>query len=283
MSFWSTYITAEVRLADVNGTRTRIVAMGDAGSGARPLLLLHGRGGHLETFVHNVESLAARGPVVSVDLLGHGLTEQAGDSYSVGELTDHIVSVVEHFDDGRGFDVVGQSLGAWVALRVAERVSARIGKLVLIEPAGLQSEEDRMADPRVRQAFANGGKAFEAPTIDSVRLRFAQLLHDPEACEDEMVELRRLLYSIPGATDVHQAVRRADNTEFLIEPELLATLPSAPLFIRGEHGHIPLDVFEQCLAAVPAAALATVPYAKQWPHYEQPDLVNHHILTHLEN
>ena len=273
--FEATFITTQ------DGVVTRIVRGGLTNAEHRPVLMLHGRGGHLETFRYNLPELAKSRTVIAVDLLGHGLTAHAGEHYSVAEIAHHVDQVAGELDDGRGFDLVGQSLGAWAGI-LANLAGAPFHEIALIEPAGLQSQDDRMSDDRVKAAFDKGGQAFEAPTTETVRLRFAQLLHDSASCDDEMVELRRLLYSLPGATEVHKAVRVADNEADVITGDQLRSLKRPLLLIRGEFGHIPTDVYERAAAAAAGSVIRTVPRAKQWPHFEQPHAVNQYIVDHFE-
>jgi 2-hydroxy-6-oxonona-2,4-dienedioate hydrolase len=270
MSIWTAYLGAEARFADAGGVSTRYVSLGDG----PVLLFLHGRGGHLETFVRNAPVLATRFRTISVDLLGHGMTAQtsAGD-YSIMALTGHL----ERFLDTIGVrhaHVVGQSLGGWVAAWLALGRPQRIGKLVLIEPQGLQSEEERLAAPGATERYRAGGEAYENPSHAAVRKRLTGLVADPDLIDDEMVETRWRLYQPEAARDVHQRVRRADNGGALLSPDRLATLAHPTLFIRGEHGHTPVPIVEASARACANARVLTVPDTKQWPQYERPDLVN---------
>ena len=270
MSIWTAYLGAEARFVDVGGVSTRYVSLG-----VGPVLLfLHGRGGHLETFVRNAPVLSAHFRTISVDLLGHGMTAQtsAGD-YSIMALTGHL----ERFLDTIGVrhaHVVGQSLGGWVAAWLALIGPQQIGKLVLIEPQGLQSEEERLAAPGAAERYRAGGEAYENPTHAAVRKRLSGLVADPDLIDDDMVETRLKLYQPEAARDVHQRVRRADNGGVLLTTERLATLTHPTLFIRGEHGHTPVPIVEASARACPNARVLTVPGTKQWPQYERPDLVN---------
>ncbi|MDQ6522190.1 alpha/beta fold hydrolase [Nocardioides sp. LHD-245] len=283
MSLWSDYAGSEVRMVTCGGVRTRIVVTPPHDdSGGTPVLVLHGRGGHLESFHRNVPALSARRTVISVDLLGHGLTEHAGTRYDVGEIAGHLDQVMAQLDDGRGFDVVAQSLGAWAVLHLLATRPPAIRRLVLIEPAGLQTHAERMSDVRVRTAATAGGRAFDDPSIDNVRLRFAQLLHDPTVVEEELIDLRRRLYALPGAGAVHLAVRSADNAAYVVEPACLAVAGRSILFLHGEHGHLPAPLLTDIAGRLPAARAVTIPAAKQWPHYERPELVNAHLLQYLE-
>ena len=281
MTLWTSYLGAEVRWIDATGIRTR-VAFSPSMSDARPILLLHGRGGHLESFHRNVGALSRHAPLISVDLLGHALTGQAGTTYDIAEITEHIWQVMDQLDDGRGFDIVAQSLGAWAAMRTAIARPERIGRLVLIEPAGLQRHQDRLGDPRVQRASQAGGQAFDDPSEDNVRLRFAQLLHDPLSVDPEMVAVRQRFYSLPGATDVHKSVRTADNDPYVLERTQLAASEIPMLFVRGEFGHLPQPLLESLAQQIPESGLVTIDDAKQWPHYEQPDPVNKSIIQFLE-
>ncbi|MDQ1489143.1 MAG: 2-hydroxy-6-oxonona-2,4-dienedioate hydrolase, partial [Actinomycetota bacterium] len=53
---------------DVNGIRTRVL---EAGSG-HPLVMLHGTGGHAETYYRNLGPLSEHFHVYSIDMIGHG-------------------------------------------------------------------------------------------------------------------------------------------------------------------------------------------------------------------
>lgn len=270
MSIWTAYLGAEARFADVGGVSTRFVTLGDG----PVLLFLHGRGGHLETFVHNVPALAARFRTISVDLLGHGMTAQtaAGD-YSIGALTAHIARFLDVVGV-RHAHVVGQSLGGWVAVWLALQQPQRIGKLFLIEPQGLQSEEERLAAPGAEERYRAGGEAYENPTREAVRKRLTGLVADPALIDDDMIETRWRLYQPAASRDVHQRVRRADNDAFALTADRLKDLRQPALIARGEHGHTPLPIVEASARACVHAKVLTVPGTRQWPQYERPDLVN---------
>jgi pimeloyl-ACP methyl ester carboxylesterase len=270
MSIWTAYLGAEARFADVGGVATRYVTLGDG----PVVLFLHGRGGHLETFVRNAPVLAAHFRTISVDLLGHGLTAQtAANDYSISALTGHVERFLEAIGV-RHAHVVGQSLGGWVAAWLALNEPQRIGKLLLIEPQGLQSEEERLAAPGAEERYRAGGEAYENPTREAVRKRLTGLVVDPGLIDDDMVETRWRLYQPEASRAVHRHVRRAANGAHMLTVDRLRQLRHPALFVRGEHGHTPLPIIEASARACADARVLTVPGTKQWPQYERPDLVN---------
>ncbi|MDW5597332.1 alpha/beta fold hydrolase [Conexibacter stalactiti] len=289
MSLWTDFLGAEVSWVEAGGVATRVLAAGPAD--AAPLVLLHGRGGHLESWRANVASLAREHRVLAFDLLGHGLTGRHDGGYGIAELTAHAAATLDALGvagalggdaGGTGGDrrgpvvLAGQSIGGWVGARIALERPDLVRALALIEPAGLQSESERLADPRVAAAFQRGGRAFAEPTADAVRERLSGLVADPAVIDDELVETRRALYAPEAARAVHRAVRAADNSAALLGPQQLATLRERGLpllMIRGEHGHTPAQVVADAAAAA-GARLHTLPGAKQWPQLEAPAAVN---------
>jgi pimeloyl-ACP methyl ester carboxylesterase len=269
MSLWTDFSGASFSNLQVAGVKTRVLRMGpDSG---RPVVLLHGRGGHLETFQKNVRAWASHRAVIAFDLLGHGMTAQGGQLYDIGELRSHAEAVIDSVA-GQDYDLVGQSLGGWIATLIALD-NPLVRRLVLIEPAGFQTEEQRMSDPAVRGAAERGGRAFDTPTPADVALRFAQLLLDEKSIDPEMVELRTRFYRLPGAGEVHKAVRTANNSRWILTDARMTDLRADVLIVRGEHGHIPRAVLT-AVALRAGGELVTVPQAKQWPHYENPAVVN---------
>ena len=147
---------------------------------------------------------------ISLDLLGHGMTAQSpANDYRIGALTDHVARFIEVIG-ARQVHVVGQSLGGWVAAWLALTRPHRIGRLFLIEPQGLQSEEERLAEPGaaalsarrrgLRQSDARGrAQAADRPGRGS---RPDRRRHGRDALAAHQPEASRA---------VHQYVRRADN------------------------------------------------------------------------
>jgi pimeloyl-ACP methyl ester carboxylesterase len=277
MSYWCDTLGMSTRQVDVGGISTRIQS---GGLGA-PLLLLHGRGGHLETWIRNSPALAERFQVFAIDLLGHGLTDRPADSrFDIGSLTRHVRDVLDTLALP-AVHIVGQSLGGWVAAELALTEPDRVNRLALIEPAGLMSEAERLADPVVADKYKTGGAAYDHPSLEAVRARLAGLLQDPSTLDDEMVNVRWRLYQPAEARDVHKQVRKADNTSWLLTLDRLRTLRPRTLFLRGEDGHTPQSIVDQAIAASPDARGLTVHGARQWPQYEQAGVVNAALINHF--
>jgi len=106
------------------------------GSGP-PIVLIHGLGSAATAWRLIIPNLARESEVIAFDLPGHGQTPyQRGlkmDPKSLGEL------VIENLD-GLGidkFDLVGNSLGGWVALEMAAAHPDRVNSVTALAPAGL--------------------------------------------------------------------------------------------------------------------------------------------------
>lgn len=99
-----------------------------------PLVLLHGLASNATRFEEFVETttLATRHRLIRVDLRGHGraLTRRR---ISLPMWCDDLVTVLQA-EGGRPAVLVGHSLGAQVALHMAQRHAAWVRGLVLIDP-----------------------------------------------------------------------------------------------------------------------------------------------------
>src|ERR1041384_4128942 len=95
----------------------------------RPLILLHGGLMSGEMFEPILPVLTEHHQVITVDLQGHGRTADIDRPIDVRLMADDIAALIEHLGLDRP-DVVGYSLGGGVALHLAIRHPALVGRVV---------------------------------------------------------------------------------------------------------------------------------------------------------
>src|SRR3954451_19358937 len=116
------------------GLRVHVLS---AGTGT-PLLYLHGAG-DLGGWPPALGSLAGTFRVVRPDHPGFNASDDDPGVDSVAALADRYQQLIDVLDVDR-FDLVGPSFGGWLAAELALRVPERVGRLVLVDPAGLPPE-----------------------------------------------------------------------------------------------------------------------------------------------
>ncbi len=114
------------------------VRVAESGDAAAPtVLLVHGWGASMYMWRDWFAPLAAAGRrVVAVDLPGHGMSDKPTDlgRYTLASLIDVVRELIELRALGTP-DIVAQSMGGTIALAVAARRAAPVGRLVLVNPA----------------------------------------------------------------------------------------------------------------------------------------------------
>jgi pimeloyl-ACP methyl ester carboxylesterase len=108
-----------------------------AGTGS-PLVYLHGAG-DLGGWLPALELLAARFRVVRPDHPGFNRSDDAAAIGSVAELAERYLEVLDALEL-RSVDLIGTSLGGWLAAEIALRSPGRIRRLVLVDAAGVAPE-----------------------------------------------------------------------------------------------------------------------------------------------
>lgn len=259
----------------------RAVALGDvelaiaeAGSGGRPLLLLHGFTGAKEDFADWLEPLAGAGwHAVAPDHRGHGGSSKpaAEDAYSFQIMAADAVGLADALGWDR-FSLLGHSMGGMVAQYVALAGPGRLNSLVLMDTSdgpvvGLE--------PDLVQA-----------AVAVVRTRGVDALADLLVGRQSPLETeahRRLLAERPGYAAFEDRKFRstagplyaAMAAQFVETPDRLNRLEALPsslpvLVIVGEQDGPFLGPSERMAATIPGASLAVIPDAGHSPQFENP-------------
>ncbi len=107
----------------------------DAGTGP-PLLLLHGHEQSATSWRWVMPALARTHRVLALSLPGHGETDCVGGYAPGADLAPFVAAFLDTLEVGR-VDVVGNSAGGAVALRLALADPHRVRTLTLVDSAGL--------------------------------------------------------------------------------------------------------------------------------------------------
>jgi 2-hydroxy-6-oxonona-2,4-dienedioate hydrolase len=122
----------------VNGAPVR-TRYAEAGSPEKPhAVLLHGTGGHWETFTPNLAALSEHFHCVAIDMVGNGFSDKPDYDYEIAVYIEHVLGVMDRFGMQRAH-FIGMSLGAWVASTIAVKHPERVEKVILMSPAGKEA------------------------------------------------------------------------------------------------------------------------------------------------
>ncbi len=266
----------ELSFVQAGPWRTRVLSAGHGD----PLLLLHGTGGHLEAYAHNLGPLAQHFAVTALDFAGHGYTTHATADLEIDTYVQHVLDVLDNLGIERAH-LNGESLGGWVAMKFAATHPDRTGKLVLNTPGGT------MARPEVMERIRSLSQAAaDDPNPDRVRARLEWLMADPATVTDELVSIRRAIYSRPRFAESmrhilclqDEAVRRRN----LVTDADLAAVPRGALVVwTSDDPSGPAGAGIEMAEKIPGGQFQLIRDAGHWPQWEQAELFNRLVVNYL--
>jgi len=103
------------------------------GTAGPPVVLLHGLGSCAADWAPQLDALVPRYRVVAVDLPGHGASPLPSGPLTIEDMASAVARLSSELD-AEPAHVVGLSLGACVALRLALQAPARVRSLTLVNP-----------------------------------------------------------------------------------------------------------------------------------------------------
>jgi 3-oxoadipate enol-lactonase len=218
-----------------------------------------------------VPALAERFRVVTYDTRGHGASPAPAGPYTLDDLVDDLVALLDEVGAGRAH-VVGLSLGGMTAMRLAAREPDRVESLAVLctsAKADPQPFLDRAA------AAHSGGTAALAPTVVSRWLTPSYAAAHPDL-------VARLEAMITAADDEGYAA----CCEVVARMDVRADLPliAAPTLVVSAADDFALPPEHQKLIAeaIPGAELLTVSPGAHVANLEQPLQVTGALLGHFD-
>jgi len=272
-SIWTSLCDVAFRQGwlEANGVSTRYV---EAGSPDAPaVLMLHGTGGHWETFVSNLGPFSAHFHSVAIDMVGNGFSSKPDVDYEIDLYVAHAMAVL----DVLGIEttsIIGTSLGAWVAAAAAIAHPDRVDKLVLMSPAGLVATESNMQ--RIR---AERTAAVDDPSWDRIKGLFDHLIAEEKNRIPDMVAVRQAIYRLPSTRDAidHVLILQdpAARDRNLISEAQWASIGAPTLVVASGQDHSEYESTARRVAnLIPKSEVLEMPDVRHWPHFEDPESFN---------
>ena len=261
------------------------------GKGA-PVLLIHGITNSVEDWLLNIPALAERYCVYAVDLVGHGKTDKPLNiSYHLKDLANFIQEFIQAVDIPPA-NLIGHSLGGWIALRIAIDQPALIQKLVLVASAGLGKETPL----EIRLITVPGVGEFLGKRV--LDIAFEQYLarqreNWPDATT-ATVQMIRLKYDATRWSNISPTVLKTFRTlanvlgtkdrEYLPIVGNLASIQSPLLVIWGQQDKIvPVAWTQKLSKSCPQAQIEIFDHCGHDAMVEHPRQFNQLVLEFLEN
>jgi pyruvate dehydrogenase E2 component (dihydrolipoamide acetyltransferase) len=262
--------TVKPRELEAAGLRLRYLELGQGDS--VPVLLLHGFGADLNTWMFMQPALAEERRVIALDLPGHGGSAKDVGSGTAERLTDAVEGAV----DALGIDrvhLVGHSMGGAIAASLALRRPELAASLTLIASAGL--------GPGINTVFLDGfvRASRRRETVEVLSL----LVHDPALVSRTMVEdvlrYKRLDGVAAALAKIADAWFAAGRQSLDLTPQIVTLERPVQIVWGREDRVIPVSHAEALADRRPVHILEQ---AGHLPHMEKAGEVNRLVKQFIE-
>jgi len=247
-----------------------MLAIREEGRG-EPLVLVHGAGTSSAIWQRTMPLLAGHRRVIAPDVPGYGGSPAAGPGFALEEVADRLAAGLDDAGVASPYDLVGHSMGGAIAILLAARHPERIGRLVLVAPAGLAALPRAAAGllGAVAAPFAIARRTVATPLAGSAlvrRLALAGVARDGARVPAE--HARAVLASSAGATRIGPGLASAATADLRAT---LARLQGPLGLVWGEHDPvIPPRRIDVIRRARPDVQLRVVPDTAHAPMLERP-------------
>lgn len=212
------------------------------GSQGQSVILIHGVGGYIESWLPCLDALATKYRVYAPDLPGHGRTDKPLNiSYKIADLAQFVKDFMATLQIERAH-IVGHSLGGAIVTRLALMFPMTIDKLVLVGAAGLGKEGDiflRIASLPIL------GEILARPSLSGSAQFAKAAVYDPAVMTAEDIELDYQMSLQPGAQQSFLRTLRANVNLFGQHPSMydpnvrgLASITNPVLVVWGRQDKV---------------------------------------------
>lgn len=262
------------RRVRVNGVGLHLYDSGPAQAPGPTFLLIHGLGDEADSWRKVFPLLTGQGRVVAPDLPGFGRSEHPRRAYTLNFFADTLAALLDNLKVPQAV-LVGSSLGAAVALRLAQRRADLVSRLVLVGGPPVRGRLNRVQlmflIPGQGEKLYNSFRRSQEAAYESLRPYYASLEALPP--EDRQF-LRERVWDRVWSDDQRRAyfsTFRWMVLESLLGRARLGQVKTPTLLVWGEQDAvIPLEAAKTLQGSMTNAKLYVIPGCGHLPQQEKP-------------
>lgn len=259
----------------------------DVGTGP-PVILIHGFGGSMWQWEHQQQVLSQQFRTLTLDLPGSGLSDKPEIAYHPNQMLAFFLGFMDTLEISHA-TLVGNSMGAGLAIGMALTHPTRVDKLVLID--GLPSDIlKKVTGPSFRRALESqapwwlvsfGNWLFGGLVTDSV---LKEVIHDHSLLTPAVLERSNRNRRRPGIIKPLLAMKKSlPSWEADFAPRI-SDISHPTMIIWGENDRVfPVAVGEELHRRIRGSTLVMIPQAGHLPQWERPDLVNRSLIAYIQS
>jgi len=192
--------------------KNTIINFNDVGKGTA-IVLLHGYLENSSMWDYFVPEFSKKNRVITIDLLGHGASGCLGYVHSMEEQADMVAEVLTHLKVKK-VNLIGHSMGGYVALAFAELYANNVKSLVLINSTSRADRgEKRQNRDRAIQAVKKNYVIFVKISIANLFSEENQILLIDEI---ENVKKEALKTPLQGIIAAQEGMKIRNDREVLL-------------------------------------------------------------------
>jgi pimeloyl-ACP methyl ester carboxylesterase len=239
----------------------------EAGSGA-PVILIHGSGPGVSAYANwrlTIPVLAEKLHVFAYDQVGFGYSDLPSDEpYSLARWTRHLLDFMDAVGIERAH-IVGNSMGAAVAIAAAVEHPARVDRLVLMGPCGVRF-------PIVEGTGLDVAWGY-TPSVENMRKLIDLFVYDKALASEELAQLRYKAALRPGVQEafasMFPAPRQRGVDDLAAFEDRLGSIRARTLIFHGRDDRIiPLSTSLTLLEKIADAQLHVFGGCGHWTQIE---------------
>ena len=260
----------------VDGLRVRYL---DSASGkpspSLPLLLIHGLGGSIESWINNIIQLSNRQlRVIALDLPGFGFSDKPQISYTVKFYVDFVSGFLQALGVAQ-LAVVGSSLGGHVACELAIAHPGIVSRLILSSPSGAPPRSFK-GTPALRR-YVN---VFKANSVEEVKKALYAIDHKPVS--DEYAEATLNKFAMDGAKGAFLSALEGSTKAPRLTSSRLSKVRVPTLVLWGKDDIMIPAKYVEPFVKMKSCRVVLLENCGHRPHADMPEVFNRIVADFIK-